>query len=54
MNCLGKSTFLHAYGPIYALSANVVESIVNLGRNRHVISEERMPLLFAHYFPGYS
>ena len=31
---LGKEYFLHAYGPIYALSADVVTSLVALKNNR--------------------
>jgi len=34
---LGKEYFLHAYGPIYALSADVVASLVALKNNRHVL-----------------
>ncbi|KAJ9562705.1 hypothetical protein OSB04_007865 [Centaurea solstitialis] len=33
---LGKEYFLHAYGPIYALSADVVASLVSLRNNRQV------------------
>ncbi|KAB1216495.1 putative beta-1,3-galactosyltransferase 14 [Morella rubra] len=33
---LGKEYFLHAYGPIYALSADVVASLVALRNNRQV------------------
>ncbi|PHT35512.1 putative beta-1,3-galactosyltransferase 13 [Capsicum baccatum] len=33
---LGKEYFLHAYGPIYALSADVVASLVALKNNRQV------------------
>ncbi|KAF8409032.1 hypothetical protein HHK36_005104 [Tetracentron sinense] len=33
---LGKEYFLHAYGPIYALSAEVVASLVALRNNRQV------------------
>ncbi|KAK6946641.1 Glycosyl transferase, family 31 [Dillenia turbinata] len=33
---LGKEYFLHAYGPIYALSADVVASLVALRNDRHV------------------
>ncbi|PHT43846.1 putative beta-1,3-galactosyltransferase 13 [Capsicum baccatum] len=33
---LGKEYFLHAYGPIYALSADVVMSLVALRNNRQV------------------
>ncbi|URE43062.1 Galactosyltransferase [Musa troglodytarum] len=33
---LGKEYFLHAYGPIYALSADVVSSLVALRNNRQV------------------
>ncbi|CAJ2659670.1 probable beta-1,3-galactosyltransferase 14 [Trifolium pratense] len=32
-NLLGKEYFLHAYGPIYALSADVVQSLVALKNN---------------------
>ena len=32
-NLLGKEYFLHAYGPIYALSADVVSSLVALKNN---------------------
>lgn len=35
---LGKEYFFHAYGPIYALSAEVVASLVALRSNRHVFS----------------
>lgn len=35
-NLLGKEYFLHAYGPIYALSADVVSSLVALKNNRQV------------------
>ncbi|KAJ1441678.1 Glycosyl transferase, family 31 [Sesbania bispinosa] len=35
-NLLGKEYFLHAYGPIYALSADVVSSLVALRNNRQV------------------
>ena len=35
---LGKEYFLHAYGPIYALSADVVTSLVALKNNRQVLS----------------
>jgi hypothetical protein len=31
---LGSEYFLHAYGPIYALSADVVASLVALRNNR--------------------
>ena len=31
---LGQEYFLHAYGPIYALSADVVTSLVALKKNR--------------------
>jgi hypothetical protein len=34
-NLLGKEYFLHAYGPIYALSADVVSSLVALRNNRY-------------------
>ncbi|OVA12282.1 Glycosyl transferase [Macleaya cordata] len=34
---LGKEYFLHAYGPIYALSAEVVVSLVALRNNRQVV-----------------
>lgn len=33
---LGNEYFLHAYGPIYALSADVVASLVALRNNRQV------------------
>lgn len=33
---IGKEYFLHAYGPIYALSADVVASLVALRNNRQV------------------
>jgi len=33
---LGKEYFLHAYGPIYALSADVVSSLVALRNDRQV------------------
>ena len=33
---LGNEYFLHAYGPIYALSADVVASLVALKNNRQV------------------
>jgi len=35
-NLLGKEYFLHAYGPIYALSADVVSSLVALRNDRQV------------------
>ncbi|KAH1218360.1 putative beta-1,3-galactosyltransferase 13 [Glycine max] len=35
-NLLGKEYFLHAYGPIYALSADVVSSLVALKNNRQI------------------
>ncbi|KAF5189787.1 Hexosyltransferase [Thalictrum thalictroides] len=35
---LGKEYFLHAYGPIYALSAEVVLSLVSLKNNRQVFN----------------
>ncbi|KAH0880776.1 hypothetical protein HID58_068170 [Brassica napus] len=35
---LGKEYFLHAYGPIYALSADVVTSLVALKNNRQIFS----------------
>ncbi|CAN8288122.1 unnamed protein product [Cochlearia groenlandica] len=34
---LGKEYFLHAYGPIYALSADVVSSLVALKNNRQAL-----------------
>ncbi|CAN6997674.1 hypothetical protein HID58_093942 [Brassica napus] len=34
---LGKEYFLHAYGPIYALSSDVVASLVALKNNRQVL-----------------
>ncbi|CAA7013842.1 unnamed protein product [Microthlaspi erraticum] len=34
---LGKEYFLHAYGPIYALSADVVATLVALKNNRRVL-----------------
>ncbi|MQM06312.1 hypothetical protein Taro_039138 [Colocasia esculenta] len=40
-NLLGKEYFLHAYGPIYALSAEVVASLVVLRNNRERSSEEK-------------
>ncbi|KAJ8420110.1 hypothetical protein Cgig2_028423 [Carnegiea gigantea] len=36
---LGKEYFLHAYGPIYALSAKVVRSLVSLRNDRQVAIE---------------
>ncbi|PWA80190.1 ATPase, AAA-type, core [Artemisia annua] len=36
---LGKEYFLHAYGPIYALSADVVASLVALRNDRQVTSQ---------------
>ncbi|KOM43456.1 hypothetical protein LR48_Vigan05g106000 [Vigna angularis] len=36
-NLLGKEYFLHAYGPIYALSADVVSSLVALKNNRWLL-----------------
>ncbi|CAF1934570.1 unnamed protein product [Brassica napus] len=38
---LGKEYFLHAYGPIYALSADVVTSLVALKNNRQVAMPEK-------------
>lgn len=36
-NLLGNEYFLHAYGPIYALSADVVASLVALRNNRYAV-----------------
>lgn len=35
---IGKEYFLHAYGPIYALSSDVVATLVALKNNRQVCS----------------
>ncbi|KAI7729389.1 hypothetical protein M8C21_004216, partial [Ambrosia artemisiifolia] len=36
---LGKEYFLHAYGPIYALSADVVATLVALRNNRQLVQK---------------
>ncbi|KAF5780848.1 putative glycosyl transferase, family 31 [Helianthus annuus] len=51
---LGKEYFLHAYGPIYALSADVVASLVALRNNRQVCNYimSKLPfwsLRFGHF-----
>ena len=47
---LGSEYFLHAYGPIYALSADVVASLVTLRNNRQAASYA----LFSHKKPIHS
>lgn len=46
---LGKEYFLHAYGPIYALSADVVASLVALRNNRLVLFPVSVPLMTSSY-----
>ncbi|GAU38416.1 hypothetical protein TSUD_52410 [Trifolium subterraneum] len=45
-NLLGKEYFLHAYGPIYALSADVVQSLVALKNNRQAFLCPQLYCLF--------
>ncbi|KAK6934158.1 Glycosyl transferase, family 31 [Dillenia turbinata] len=47
---LGKEYFLHAYGPIYALSADVVASLVALRNDRQVHSLSMMIYYFEKPF----
>ncbi|CAL0303240.1 unnamed protein product [Lupinus luteus] len=44
-NLLGMEYFLHVYGPIYALSADIVSSLVALRNNRHVFLSPQISCL---------